>query len=315
MLDELDKKILGLLDCHGNMPISLISRRTRQSRDKVEYRLLKLTQSGVIRSFTTVINPHYFGGSIYKIYIKIFLSSQRKKVFIKSLLDSSRVFWIAESDGRWNLMFSIVAENPIEFNEYQKKILSPISSQINDIAVYPLIDGTFFCRKYLDNQNKSTWPLGGKILNLDMDDLDKKILYALSRDARISSSELARSLGMKQETIHYRIRQLEKRKVVLGYRTEFSLSKLEMTLFKAQIKTAAYNHESEIRLQKYCADHPNIVYIVNQIGEAALEIEIEAPDYYHYYKIIDELQEKFVNYIKSVDTILIRGELFKGLKF
>jgi Lrp/AsnC family leucine-responsive transcriptional regulator len=55
---------------------------------------------------------------------------------------------------------------------------------------------------------------------LDLDDTDLQILDALQENARISNAEIARRLGMAPSAILERIRKLEARGVILGYRTQ-----------------------------------------------------------------------------------------------
>jgi Lrp/AsnC family leucine-responsive transcriptional regulator len=50
-----------------------------------------------------------------------------------------------------------------------------------------------------------------------IDEIDEKILNALTKDARTSNAELARQIGMAPSAILERVRKLEERGVVEGY--------------------------------------------------------------------------------------------------
>jgi Lrp/AsnC family leucine-responsive transcriptional regulator len=52
-----------------------------------------------------------------------------------------------------------------------------------------------------------------------IDDTDTKILKILQQDARSSSAEIARQVGMAPSAIHERLRKLEARGVIEGYET------------------------------------------------------------------------------------------------
>jgi len=56
--------------------------------------------------------------------------------------------------------------------------------------------------------------------HLDLDDTDLQILDALQENARISNAEIARRLGMAPSAILERIRKLETRGVIRGYRAQ-----------------------------------------------------------------------------------------------
>ncbi|MDP2628295.1 MAG: AsnC family transcriptional regulator [Nanoarchaeota archaeon] len=59
-----------------------------------------------------------------------------------------------------------------------------------------------------------------------LDNVNKRILFELERNARISDSALARIVGKSKDSIRYRIKKLEDEKIILGYRTWIDYSKL-----------------------------------------------------------------------------------------
>lgn len=54
-----------------------------------------------------------------------------------------------------------------------------------------------------------------------MDDTDKKLITLLQENARRSTSELARHLGLSRTTVQDRINRLETRKIISGYTVKF----------------------------------------------------------------------------------------------
>ncbi|MDQ1603945.1 MAG: Lrp/AsnC family transcriptional regulator, leucine-responsive regulatory protein [Actinomycetota bacterium] len=50
-----------------------------------------------------------------------------------------------------------------------------------------------------------------------MEDLDRAIVALLSRDGRMSYTELGRSTGLSTSAVHQRVRRLEQRGVIKGY--------------------------------------------------------------------------------------------------
>ena len=57
-----------------------------------------------------------------------------------------------------------------------------------------------------------------------MDDTDKKLIALLQENARRSTSDLARALGLSRTTVQDRINRLESRKVISGYTVKFDPS-------------------------------------------------------------------------------------------
>ena len=59
-----------------------------------------------------------------------------------------------------------------------------------------------------------------------IDKMDLKILSVLQADGRMSNTELAAKVGLSASPCHTRQRDLEKQKVIRGYRADIDLSKL-----------------------------------------------------------------------------------------
>ena len=310
--DSVTRQLIALLDRDARMSVSELARTLKRGRDQIEYRLNQLSTGGVVRSYTTVINPHLFGHSIYKVYLKAFHTATKRRAFMTTLSKHPRVFWIAETDGRWNLMFSIAAKDPIEFFQLQNELLAPYRTLIRDLEVNPLIQANFYSRQYL-GAKAHTWSIGGEIQRYPLDEAGTKLLVALSRNARATNVDLARESGLRADTLYHRLVKLEQAQVILGYRPEFDLGALGVTLFKAQLILDGFSTVMKEKFEKYCAEHERIIYLVHQIGMYPLEIEIEAQDYYQYYRIIDEIHERFGEGIRTIDTSLIRQEWFKAV--
>ncbi len=93
------------------------------------------------------------------------------------------------------------------------------------------IKATIFNKNYL-NRIKS------KIIKMTvtLDEWDRKILYELDKDASVPLKSLSRAVGRSKEFVHYRIRRLEKEKVINGYTAIVDMSKLGYFTFRVYLK-------------------------------------------------------------------------------
>ena len=61
MLDDLDKKLLTILQDNARESASEISRKTGYNENTIRYRIERLKKSGVIKEFTALLNPRLIG--------------------------------------------------------------------------------------------------------------------------------------------------------------------------------------------------------------------------------------------------------------
>jgi Lrp/AsnC family leucine-responsive transcriptional regulator len=70
-----------------------------------------------------------------------------------------------------------------------------------------------------------------------LDGVDRRLVLALSRDGRQAAAALAKSLGLSRQAVAERIRDLERRGVVRGYRADVDPAALGLAV-RAQIRLA-----------------------------------------------------------------------------
>lgn len=110
---------------------------------------------------------------------------------------------------------------------------------------------------------------------MELDDIDKRLLDLLRSNARQTTTELARKLGLSRTTVKDRIARLESRGVISGY-TIRSNTDYERGLVKAQVMIVAdaKKNATIIRhMQKI--DEVRRVYTVSGIYDFIVEVVAE----------------------------------------
>lgn len=313
ILDNRDKKILYELDGNARLPLSILARKLRIGRDTLKYRITRLQKNGILKEFTAVINPYILGITIYKTYLRIENNKYQLNKLIEKLKNHPKVYWIGECEGRWDLIFSLYAKTPYEFDETQNEILSEFKEIILEFEIYILTEVFFYRKNYLNEKCKNCLFLGGNPKNEKIDRTDYKILTLLSRNARQNVVDIARITHTTPMIVSYRIKKLEKRKILQGYRINLDLSKVNMIFFKAQIYLKKYDAESIAKLREHCTSYANITSFIKQIGECKIELEIEVENYNRFNKIINEIRERMPDILHHIDSIVISNEHFKWM--
>jgi len=310
ILDNKDLKILFELDKNSRIPISKLAKKLRISREIVKYRIKKLTSQGIIRNFTTITNPSKFGHTIYKVYFKLQnLTKEKEEKLNKYILTNKNIFWVAKCNGNFDLILGIYADSPLEFDNILLDFMSKFSQNILSRHISNSVYVDIYRREYItqSKSEKVTW--GGEFSKEKLDDSMKGILKRISKDSRTSIVDLAYKLKSTPKTIISKIKEMEKRQIILGYRIDLDLRKIKREYFKAIIYFRNITHDKEEEFKTYCQNNPDIVYYIKTIAEWDAELDIETTSFNDFNKLTKEIKEKFGDIIKTIDTIFISEEM------
>ena len=85
-LDKLDLKILKILDWNARMPNSKVAKKVGSSKDVVAYRIKRLEETGIIKSYFPVLDMYKLGFHTSRIYFDLEeLSFEKEKEFVSFL--------------------------------------------------------------------------------------------------------------------------------------------------------------------------------------------------------------------------------------
>lgn len=121
MLDEIDKKILRLLQEDGNIPLSEIASRLNIGVATVHRRIQRMKMEGIIKKKIVVVDPEKVGKSILAfIEIKALPNFEDEILDTLSSFDEiTEVYWVT---GDFDLIVKLVVEDIKEFTEVIRKI-------------------------------------------------------------------------------------------------------------------------------------------------------------------------------------------------
>lgn len=100
----------------------------------------------------------------------------------------------------------------------------------------------------------------------ELDMLDRRIMYELDLNSRISASKLAKKLQKSKETINFRIKRLLKDGFLKGFYTVFNTSKLGWHYCKFYIKFKNITPEKEKEFFDYVQKQFHIAYLASVEG-------------------------------------------------
>lgn len=137
--------------------------------------------------------------------------------------------------------------------------------------------------------------------NLDL--LDKKILYELDLNARISANQLARKLNKSKETVNFRINRLIKNRIIKGFYTVFNTSKLGRYYSKFYIKFKNITPDKEKELFEYVSKQNHIAYLASVEGPYDCMILVMVKSALDMMSFQDSFMKLYGEYIQVKDSV------------
>lgn len=111
-----------------------------------------------------------------------------------------------------------------------------------------------------------------------MEDTDREIVRLLTRDGRMSYTDLARATGLSTSAVHQRVRRLEQRGVVTGYAASVSPDAIGLPL-TAFISVTPLDPSAPDDAPERLADLPEIEACHSVAGEESyiLKVRVATP--------------------------------------
>ncbi len=293
-LDLKDRKILYQLDINSRQSNAQIAKKIGLSKDVVNYRIKQLETNEFIKGYYSIIDLYRLGYISFRIYIKLVNASHEKEKEISHfLINNKKVMYLGKIDGSYDLGIGTYVKSIYEFEEFYSDFKNRYKEYIGKEEISIFTKAYHFHRAYLlDKKHDELNPelIGGEN-KVECDKKDIEILKLIAANSRISTIEIAEKLKMPATTIAFRIKQLEKKKVIQAHRFIFDFEKYGYDYYKIDL---TLNNTSRIKdLINYCHLHPNIIYIDQTIGGSDFEFDIEVKNKAQFLEIMDELKRKF----------------------
>ncbi|PIN80525.1 hypothetical protein COV16_00715 [Candidatus Woesearchaeota archaeon CG10_big_fil_rev_8_21_14_0_10_34_8] len=311
-MDKLDLKILQSLDWHGRMPINRIAKIVHSNKDVVAYRVNKLEKQEIITNYYPVIDMHKLGYHTSRLYFDLEeLDDDETKDFIDFIdkkINAGLIFWhdyLPYTCGifLWNKSVYEVEQAIFKIKrKLGKKLIKYNYSLISTFRQYPK---DYLFGNPTHTEFRSLEP--SKIINHDKNDFN--ILKLLSKNARISTMEISRKLKIPQTTVSKKIKSLEKNKIILGYRAQINITKLNQINYFLEIYLGSNKNIQDI--ESWANVNKHVVWLQKIIGTCDLEVEVEVKNKEELNKLLNSLRKKF----KSIRKIVFWSQEYKKLTF
>lgn len=310
-LDLKDRKILYYLDLDSRQSFRSIGRKIGLSKDSVASRVKKLQELGIIRNFRTRINLTPLGYNIVRnYYVFQNVNPNIRKEIINYFINNKMTMAVISLEGSYDLIVITQEKNMlkiksffdqflIEYRDYILKQASSIYLKCSWFDLSFLLNDKGEMKETINIVDERTFPeVYDKLKDINIDDLDYKILRNLAINSRIPSIELAKKTNSTVSIIHNRIKKLLKSSIIEGFGLGIDLRKLGYKFYHVDVTLKDLSKRAYII--SYICKNPNLICIEEAIGHSSdLELEFFLKNTEILHRIMDNLTMKFPNSIKT----------------
>ena len=300
-LDLFDRKILYELDRNSKMSISKLSKKLRRSKPFILYRIKNLEKK-IITGYYAIIDMSKLGYFTFRVYFKFqqMTKIEEERFVEKVKKDIPQVWTITSMHGKWDYALFLGVKDITEFHELWNKIMLNYKNKVKsyNVSIYAPIYN--FNRKFfIDSKEMPLERVYGEGKLEKIDKIDEQLLKIYASNVRTPLIEIAEKLKISPDTVHRRIKNLEKSKIIAGYKLGLNFSELNLVPYRIDFQLSSIKKNKE--LFDYCKQNKYIYQINKTIGGADFEIEAIVKDLNHLLELIDEIKSKFKEAINEVE--------------
>ncbi|MBI5064658.1 Lrp/AsnC family transcriptional regulator [Candidatus Woesearchaeota archaeon] len=306
LLDLFDKKIIYELEKDSSQSVSKLAKRINRSKEFVNFRIRRLEKENIILGYSAIVDMSKLGYFTFRIYLKWQnMTKEQKQEFYDTIKIKENVWTTTVLHEKWDFAFfvGVKSSDYIEsFHEVWGEVQLQYKEKIAEskIAIYSPVHN--FNKVFFFDSIKDVEVIErvyGKGPITDFDEVDEKIIHLYSINIRKPLTEIATKLDMTSEAIRKRIIQLENKKIIVGYKINLNLRKMNYEGYRVDFLLNSTKRNKE--LFEYLKQHKYFYQINKSIGGADFETEIVVEDLYHLLDILEEVVKKFSDVIKGYE--------------
>lgn len=302
-LSSLERQYLLLTHFDPTQSVEELARVLNVRPHRIRYIKSQLTEKGIIfiRPFVDTFKLGFFE---YKIYLSLDTKSRlRRTEVVRWLSNRSGVTFVGELASRYDLVFDILTRDPLELRKILFEISREVEVVIEDRLVCQVLAITFFEKTYLATLNKPRKALFKRFSTAHTVELSTeqvKLLESLIREETYSETALSKSLGVPRTTLQNRLKNLEQLGIIKGIVQHIRAAPLGLQVKRLLVSCRHLDDVSRRHFYEHFLGTPEIVVVVDCIGEWDFELSLEIENEEVLQRILNTLKARFAEQIKEV---------------
>jgi len=287
-LDKLDIKLLDALREDARASLKDLSKKCRISKQTVLYRMNRLLERKIIKGFHANIDYSALGYDIYYLFIKTrYLANE--PAFVEELGKIKGCISIMNCLSQYNYNIKIITKD-----------IYSTTKELEDLFNRKKNITTHFMLQRLEKTREQ----------ISIDAKDKLILKELSVNCRLTSLEISRRTGIGYDTVHARIKNLIKNKVIENFITIIDFGTAGFVDYSILLKFADDKLEQLPLLESQLKNDALVVRRFKTVGEFSYMFEIVDRDFLSINDKINRIRSQFHEMIRSSHIVPIQKHYF-----
>jgi Lrp/AsnC family leucine-responsive transcriptional regulator len=314
-LSPKDKAILAELGLNARQNLTELARKVHLSKQVVSYRIKQLEKMNVIRGYHAIPDVYRLGKAHFRVFVKYHqLDTETESGLIRELSRCPEISWLTLLDGDFDLEFVVWSDNIMEFEKIYDEILTRFGRYFQEKYFSIGTRVEYLPLRFLNRQAHASHGLvfGGTFGQRLLDDQDKKILYEINRNGRISLADLAKKLAISVPVARNRMQELLKSGVVIGFGLKIDHKLLGLTYRKVLLKLTTPSKERIDRICAYLRRQESVIFLVKTIGAYDFEFELLTESNEEFYHFMKAFRSEFAADIKFHSNVIVHDELKYG---
>jgi len=308
-LNEKDMKLLAYLYHSHREPLTKIAKATGLTREQVEYKIDKFVKEGVIRKFMTMFNNGAFGYGLYAFMLVKFERFASKDNFVKKLDGNKNCMSWGECSGKYDIFMNLVFRDEKEIQEYLAYLLNESSEPVADYALVRPYFSEFHPLKWFKDGEKDNFPLiFDEVKEKKFDKHEIEMMKMLEKDGRVKLIDISSKLGISSELALYKMRKLQKDKVILGSKIHFDMKKLGYNYSGFFVNIKNFSDKTKNKIIHFARKHKLVNALVLSVTNPNCFIQLFHKTEEELKETISEFREMLKDERVDLDIILLTEE-------
>jgi len=308
-LNAKERKILYELSKNARLSASKIAAKTGVSKDVAVYTIKKFLRNKTIKKLVTLIDTESLGFARYEVYFKLEnIGKEKHKEMLDYLTKHPMFMWVRSSLGDWEIASEFYARNVHEYEDILREVRNNFSSNIKKMDSVAVTYEHCFPLKCIGYKEEEL-PIEKRALReIKIDNEDFKILKNLSINARTNVVDIAKGTKLSPDAVIYRIKNLIKKKVILGYRVTIDEKMLGLQKFKVLLKLKNVDDKTYAKLLEFLKLQKSTQYIKRSVGVWDFSVTLLAKDIEELRNIIFDMKSELKEALDDYKILLLFEE-------